>query len=223
VANSRNVQKRVWRAYRRESVVVHPPVSVRSFYYRPPFDYYLLVSELVAYKRIMDAVVCFSRSGRPLRIVGDGPEFPALRKAASSNIEFCGRIPDSELREQYARCRAVVQPGEEDFGIVSVEALASGKPMVGLGRGGLVEIAPDEESGGFLYQAPGPESLETTVKRFESREAQIRPTSLQFLATRFSEDLFGEKILAAVNSPSTYPDPDVEDRPDHALKMSRSA
>jgi glycosyltransferase involved in cell wall biosynthesis len=223
VANSQNVQKRIWRAYRRQSVVVHPPVSLRSFYYRPPLDYYLLVSELVAYKRIMDAVLCFSRNGRPLRIVGDGPEFAALRKAASSNIEFCGRIPDSELREQYSRCRAVVQPGEEDFGIVSVEALASGKAVIGLGRGGLAEIAPDEEAGGFLYQAPGPESLHSAVKRFETREAQIRPTSLQYQTTRFSEDLFAEKILAIVNSAPAYPAPYVEDAPSQALRMSRSA
>jgi glycosyltransferase involved in cell wall biosynthesis len=223
IANSQNVQKRLWRAYRRESAVVHPPVSVRSFYYRPQLDYYLLVSELVAYKRIMDAVVCFSQSGRPLRIVGDGPEFAALRKAAGSNIEFCGRIPESELREQYSRCRAVVQPGEEDFGIVSVEALASGKPVIGLGRGGLVEIAPGEEAGGFLYPVPGHEALESAVRRFESREAQIRPTTLQFCATRFSEDLFAEKILAIVNSAPNYPDAYVEDPPNRSLMMSRSA
>lgn len=223
IANSKNVQKRLWRAYRRESAVVHPPVSVSSFYYRPPLEYYLLVSELVAYKRIMDAVLCFSRSGRSLRIVGDGPEFSALRKAAKSNIEFCGRIPDSELREQYSRCRAVVQPGEEDFGIVSVEALASGKPVIGLGRGGLIEVAPDEEAGGFLYPAPGHEWLDNALKRFESREAQIRPTTLQFRAARFSEDLFAQKTLAIVNSVPTYPDPYIEDAQDRPVMMSRSA
>jgi glycosyltransferase involved in cell wall biosynthesis len=223
IANSRNVQKRIWRAYRRESAVVHPPVSVRSFYYRPPLDYYLLVSELVAYKRVMDAVLCFSRIGRPLRIVGDGPEFAALRRAAKPNVEFCGRIPDSELREQYSRCRAVVQPGEEDFGIVSVEALASGKPLIGLGRGGLLEIAPDEESGGFLYPDPGPESLGSALERFENRETQIRPTHLQFCAARFSEDLFAEKMLGFVNSTPPHTDRYVEDPPSRPLMMTRSA
>src|SRR3954453_2608945 len=188
LANSKNVQKRLWRAYRRESKVVHPPVAVGTFYYRPPLDYYLLVSELVAYKRVMDAVICFSRSGRPLRIVGDGPEYAALKKAGKSNIEFCGRLPDAELREQYARCRAVVQSAEEDFGMVSVEALASGKPIIGLGRGGVLEIASEAEGSGFLYPTPGEEPMERAILCFEQREAQIRPTNLQFLAAQYSED-----------------------------------
>src|SRR3954454_6217867 len=197
LANSKNVQKRLWRAYRRESKVVHPPVAVGTFYYRPPLDYYLLVSELVAYKRVMDAVTCFSQSGRRLRIVGDGPEYNALRKAARPNIEFCGRISDAALREQYARCRAVVQPGEEDFGIVSVEAMASGKPVIGLGRGGLLEIAPEGEDCMFLYRSPGHEPLAATVERFEDREARIKPTKLQSAASRYSEEEFEQKVLAA--------------------------
>ncbi|MFL6415881.1 MAG: glycosyltransferase [Bryobacteraceae bacterium] len=200
VANSRNVQKRIWRAYRRESDVVHPPVAIDSFYYRSPLDYYLLVSELVAYKRVMDAVLCFSRSGRPLRIVGDGPEYQALKRVAKSNIEFCGRISDAELREQYARCRAVVQPGEEDFGIVSVEALASGKPVIGLGRGGILEIAPERENVSFLYAQPGDEALERAIQEFEGEEETIRPMKLQCLAAQYSEDRFAEEMLAIVNN-----------------------
>ncbi len=222
VANSKNVQKRIWRAYRRASRVVHPPVAVEKFYYRPPLDYYLLVSELVAYKRVMDAVICFSRSGRPLRIVGDGPEYSALRKAAASNIEFCGRISDAELREQYARCRAVFQPAEEDFGIVSVEALASGKPIVGLGRGGLVEIAPEGEAG-FLYASPDNDLMERAIERFEDHEGQIRPTRLQHLASQYAEHSFAEKILAIVNSAPTSSDIALSDPPVRSLAITRSA
>jgi glycosyltransferase involved in cell wall biosynthesis len=223
VANSKNVQKRLWRAYRRESKVVHPPVAVDSFYYRPPLDYYLLVSELVAYKRVMDAVTCFSRSGRPLRIVGDGPEYSDLRKAAKPNVEFCGRISDAELREQYAHCRAVVQPGEEDFGIVSVEALASGKPVVGLGRGGILEVAPEEEGCSFLYSSPGLEPLERAIDRFEDLEAQVRPTKLQFLASQYSEERFREKILAALSSSPVSAEIHKENPPARPLVISRSA
>jgi glycosyltransferase involved in cell wall biosynthesis len=223
VANSKNVQKRLWRAYRRESKVVHPPVAVDSFYYRPPLDYYLLVSELVAYKRVMDAVTCFSRSGRPLRIVGDGPEYSDLRKAAKPNVEFCGRISDAELREQYAHCRAVVQPGEEDFGIVSVEALASGKPVVGLGRGGILEVAPEEEGCSFLYSSPGLEPLERAIDRFEDLEAQVRPTKLQFLASQYSEECFREKILAALSSSPISAEIHKENPPARPLVISRSA
>ena len=223
VANSKNVQKRLWRAYRRESTVVHPPVAVESFYYRPALDYYLLVSELVAYKRVMDAVTCFSRSGRSLRIVGDGPEYSELKKAAKPNVEFCGRISDAELHEQYARCRAVVQPGEEDFGIVSVEALASGKPIIGLGRGGILEIAPEGEGCSFLYSSPGHEPLKRAIGEFEDREAQIRPTKLQLLAYQYSEEQFAEKILTIVNSASLPSDIAANERSARPLVISRSA
>ena len=103
VANSRNVQQRIWKAYRREAQVVYPPVEVESFYCRPADDYYLVVSELVAYKRIADAVRCSSAAGRRLKIVGQGPEYRALQRMARSNVEFCGRVSPGELRDLYAQ------------------------------------------------------------------------------------------------------------------------
>ena len=106
IANSRNVQRRIWKAYRRPSEVIYPPVAVDGFFWRPAADYYLIVSELVSYKRIDDAVHCFSKNGRRLKIVGDGPQFRALKKQAAGNVEFCGRTTAGELRELYARCRA---------------------------------------------------------------------------------------------------------------------
>ena len=112
-ANSRNVQKRIWKAYRRQATVVYPPVAIDSFYWRPARDYYLVVSELVAYKRVVDAVRCFSRSGRHLKVVGDGPEYRSLRSEAKGNVEFCGRTSEGELAELYARCRALVCPARE--------------------------------------------------------------------------------------------------------------
>ena len=127
MANSRNVQKRIWRAYRREAQVIYPPVDVESFYWQPPEDYFLIVSELVEYKRIDEAVRSFSRTGRRLRIVGDGPQYGALKKIAKPNVEFCGHVSAAELRGFYSRCRALLMPGEEDFGMVAVEAMASGK------------------------------------------------------------------------------------------------
>src|SRR5262249_36446583 len=148
VANSRNVQQRIRRCYRRGGEVIYPPVAVESFYWREPEDYYLIVSELVAYKRIDTAVRLFSKSGRRLRIVGAGPERKALGAIAGPSVEFLGRVPDRELRELYARCRAFLMPGEEDFGITAVEALASGKAVIALGRGGAVESAPAAEPSG---------------------------------------------------------------------------
>src|SRR5713226_1906141 len=98
IANSENVRKRIWKTYRREAEVIYPPVAVESFCWKPPQDYYLIVSELVAYKRIDYAVRLFMASGRKLKIVGDGPEFRKLKRLASANIEFCGRVSDQELR-----------------------------------------------------------------------------------------------------------------------------
>lgn len=202
VANSINVQKRIWRSYRRKSQVVYPPVAVDAFYHRPARDYYLIVSELVPYKRIEDAVRCFSRTGHRLKIVGDGPEYKHLRKIAAPTVEFCGRVPADELRDLYAHCRAFVQPGEEDFGIAVVEALASGKPVVAFGRGGVLESVPGRDPrAGFFYDDPGDISLERALLEFERQESSVSAYELQTAALRFSEERFAEGMRRIVMSP----------------------
>lgn len=199
IANSRNVQKRIWRSYRRSSEVIYPPVAVDGFYTTVPDDYYLIVSELVSYKRIDDAVRCFTRTRRRLMIVGGGPEYSRLKSMAGETIEFYGRVPEAELRDLYARCRAVVLPGEEDFGIVPVEALASGKCVIALGRGGVLETAPiSSPRGGFFYYAPGEHHLEAAVNEFEAEESYVRPSELRSHAARFSTDVFRQKISRAI-------------------------
>lgn len=197
VANSENVRRRIWKTYRRESAVAHPPVDVQSFYNRPAEDYFLAVSELVAYKRIDTAVREFSRSGRRLRIAGDGPEYRSLRAGAPSNIEFLGRVSDAELRELYARCRAFLLPGEEDFGMTTVEALASGKPVIALGRGGVLETAPS--FGSVFYDDPA--DLGDAVKRFDSLE--FHPADLQAWSRRFSEENFARIMTPLLNACSS--------------------
>lgn len=195
VANSRNVQNRIWKAYRRSSEVVYPPVAVNGFYTSVADDYYLIVSELVAYKRIDDAVRCFTRTARRLKIVGGGPEYSRLKSMSGKTIEFCGRVPDSELRDLYAHCRAVVLPGEEDFGIVPVEALASGKPVIALGKGGVLETVPlFNPRSGFFYSQPGECHLEGAVKQFEREEKYLRPPELRSRASRFSTEVFRREI-----------------------------
>jgi glycosyltransferase involved in cell wall biosynthesis len=195
VANSRNVQSRIRKTYRRDSRVVYPPVETDTFFCAAPEDYYLVVGELVAYKRIRDAVEYFARSGRRLKIVGDGPEYKTLRELAGRTVEFCGRVSDAELRVLYARTRAVLVPGEEDFGIVAVEALASGKPLIGLARGGLAEIAlPRPDS--FLYREAGVESLGRAIDAFERHEPLISPSLLQSAAARFSAERFQREMEA---------------------------
>jgi glycosyltransferase involved in cell wall biosynthesis len=199
IANSRNVQRRIWKAYRRTSEIVYPPVDVDGFYSELADDYYLIVSELVPYKRIADAVRCFSKLKRRLKIVGHGPEYLVLKSMAASTVEFCGRVSDHELRDLYARCRAVVLPGEEDFGIVPVEAMASGKPVIALGRGGVLESVPeDNPRAGFFYMEPGEESLAEAVKNFETWETSLAPTAIRRVASQFSQSRFQREMFETI-------------------------
>ena len=199
IANSENVRQRIWKTYRRESEVIHPPVDVESFYWKPASDYFLIVSELVPYKRIDVAVRLFARSGRRLVIAGGGPEYRKLKSLAGSATEFAGRVPDGQLRELYASCRALLLPGEEDFGMTAVEALASGKPVVALGRGGALESVPLEEPrGGVLYDTPDEAHLETALWEFERIESCVSPSALQQYALRFSAGEFHQKMSLAL-------------------------
>ena len=196
LANSENVRRRIWKAYRREAEVVYPPVDVDAFRSEPSEDYFLIVSELVAYKRIDLAVRVFSRNGMRLRIAGAGPEYRRLRAMAAPNIEFLDRVPDDQLRGLYARCRAFLLPGEEDFGMTPVEALASGKPVIALGRGGALETVPP--FGGVFFDEPSEAALAGALEKFEALEREIRPAELQSCARRFSEAEFRRKVAAAI-------------------------
>ncbi len=204
VANSENVRRRIWKTYRRECSVVHPPVAVETFFYRPPEGYFLMVSELVKYKHLDYAIRHFAQTGRKLRVVGDGPEYRSLKRRAGDSVEFCGRVSAGDLRELYARSRALVVPGEEDFGIAMVESLASGKPVLALGRGGAREIVLQEEGlAGILYAEAVAEDLADALARFEVVESQFRPKQLQDWAAQFSEEHFRlnfERILASPDS-----------------------
>ena len=196
VANSENVRRRIFKTYRRESTVIHPPVAVESFYYCPPDDYFLTVAELVAYKRLDHAVRHFSKTGRRLKIVGEGPEFQNLKRFAGASIEFCGRVSGDQLRQLYARSRGLIVPGEEDFGINMVESLASGKPVIAVGRGGALEIVPS--CGGVLYETASEEGLGAAMDRLEAVESRIRPEELREHALQFSEAAFQTKIQAKI-------------------------
>ncbi len=195
IANSENVRRRIWKTYRRDANVVYPPVAVETFRNEPAQDYFLIVSELVAYKQLDYAIRVFSKSGRRLIVAGEGPEYRNLRRLASGGVEFCGRVSDVELRDLYARSRALVMPGEEDFGITAVESLASGKPVIALGRGGALEAVPGRDPlGGVLYDEPTESALEQALTQFGRVSPQIHPPDLQAWAAQFSESAFEQKM-----------------------------
>lgn len=199
IANSENVRRRVRRAWGRDAVVVHPPVPVDQFYWKPSGDYCLIVSKLVQYKRVDLAVRAFSETGRKLKIVGDGPEFKNLKRNAGPSIEFCGHVPDDQLRDLYAHSRALLMPGEEDFGMTMVESLASGKPVIAQRRGGAMEILSERDPvTGVFFDTADSAALRDAMQRFE--HIQFDASALQHSALRFSEAAFGQGIRQILNT-----------------------
>jgi glycosyltransferase involved in cell wall biosynthesis len=196
MANSRNVRRRIWKTWRRRSRVVYPPVATTTFRCAPSEDYSLIVSELVPYKRLDYAVRAFSRSGRRLKIAGAGPEYRNLKQLALPNVEFCGHVSDEELRGLYAHCSEFIVPGEEDFGISTVEALASGKPVVALARGGSIEIV--ENGCGVLYAQPEERYLDEALKSLDLVRHLVEPQHLMARAADFSEAAFRSEFMSAL-------------------------
>ncbi len=168
VSISEAIAGRVQRFYGRSSTIIFPPVDTSLYQPVPQQDnYYLIVSRLVPYKRIDLAVQAFNQLGLPLKIVGDGRDKEALQAMARPNIEFLGRIPDAQVKEMYARCRAFVFPGEEDFGLTPLEAQASGRPVIAYAAGGALDTVIEGRTGTFFHQ-PTPDALAEAVRRQES-------------------------------------------------------
>jgi glycosyltransferase involved in cell wall biosynthesis len=188
VANSPAVAARIAKFYRRESVYIPPPVDTARFTVAPEHDdHFLIVSRLVPYKRIDLAVQAFSLLGSPLRIVGAGRDERRLRKLAGKNVTFLGRLPDEQVREQMAHCRAFIFPGEEDFGITPVEAQASGRPVIAYGAGGALAMVAEGTTGIFFRQQTI-EALIEAVQAFRDEQfdaAVIRRHAEEFDTTRF--------------------------------------
>lgn len=191
VANSATVARRIRRFWRRDSVVVHPPVELERFAIDPggPGEAYLFASQLVGYKRADVAVRAFAGSGRRLLVVGEGPELTALQREATPNVQFLGRVSDEELARLYAGCRALVFCAEEDFGIVPLEAMACGRPVVAFGRGGACETVVDGVTGLF-FEAQTADSLRAALDRFEAMEAQFDPAAIRRHAEGFGRERF---------------------------------
>jgi glycosyltransferase involved in cell wall biosynthesis len=185
LAISSTVAARVGKHYRREATVIYPPVNCSAFTAQPERieNYYLIVSRLIPYKRIDLAVDAFSRLGIPLKIVGSGGrDLPTLKARAGRNVEFVGRVSDEELKALYARCRALVFPGEEDFGIAPLEANASGRPVIAYAAGGALDTVVDRKTG-VLFAHQNVEDLIEAVQRVEQLHwdsAELRRHALRF-------------------------------------------
>lgn len=192
VAISQCVADRIRRHYGREAAVIYPPVD--TDYFTPsghPEGFFLVVSRLVPYKRVDLAVEAFHRLGRPLVVVGDGPEAPRLRAMARSNITLVGEVSDAALRGYYRQCAALVFPGEEDFGLVPVEAQACGRPVIALGRGGALESVAAGVTGMFFAE-PTVDALVGAVRAFDA--SAFDPVLIRRHAGRFSRQRFYEQM-----------------------------
>ncbi len=197
VANSSYVAERVKRLYGRDAEILPPPVDTERFLTvkREAQDTYLVVSALVPYKRVDHAIHACAAMGRKLRIVGKGPELASLKTLALSlnaEVEFIGFASDDTLADYYRHARALLFPGVEDFGIVPVEAIACGCPVVALGVGGILDSMTDDTA--VFYQEATADGLRNAIAVFESREGGIVDANLRARADLFSKANFRQSF-----------------------------
>jgi glycosyltransferase involved in cell wall biosynthesis len=193
IANSTYVADRVRRCYGREAAVLPPPVDLGRFTgaWREPEDWFLVVSALVPYKRVGHAIRACARLGRRLKIVGAGPEAQGLRELAAQvggMVEFVGFVSDEELVEYYRRARALLFPGVEDFGIVPVEAIAAGCPVIAFKKGGILDSMTEETA--VLYSQQSADGLSEAIRTFEDTRGRFDEVALRKRAALFGEEAF---------------------------------
>jgi len=222
VANSFNVAARVEKRYRRAAEVVHPPVDVSRFQVRGADeveDFYLMVTAFAPYKKIEVALEAFRESGRRLKVVGWGQEWKRMKALAGGSVEMLGPLPDPEVADLYARCRALVFPGEEDAGITPLEAQAAGRPVIALARGGALETVVGLERHAFAYAAgagagrqgtlfaeptglffdePTVPDLLGALDLYEANADRVDPAAARRNAERFDRRRFQARIGAVV-------------------------
>jgi glycosyltransferase involved in cell wall biosynthesis len=200
VAISQHIAERIRRVYGRTADVIYPPVDTARF--RPvthPDDFYLVVAALVPYKRVDLAVAAATRLRRRLLVVGTGPEARQLRAAAGPTVEFLGWRTDEEVADLYARCRAVLFPGVEDYGIVPLEAAAAGRPTIALACGGALETMiglerADAPPTAVFFAQQTEEALGRAILEFEAAEHRFDPAALRRRAAEFDTAIFRRRL-----------------------------
>ncbi len=192
LAISREVHSRIQEFYGRPSVVIYPPLDMERFAVAEGQDgYFLVLSRLIPYKRIDMAVEAFNHLGLPLLVIGEGRDRERLQSMAKANIEFLGWLPDGEVARYLARCQALVFPGQEDFGITPLEAMACGRPVIAYAGGGALETVVEGVTGAFFPQ-PTPQALAKTVKEFDG--GHFDSATIRAYAERFSEERFRREM-----------------------------
>ncbi|MDH4208725.1 MAG: glycosyltransferase [Anaerolineae bacterium] len=198
VAISETVRQRIRKFYERDAAVIHPPVDVERFEVQAEHeDYFLIVSRLVPYKRIDLAVEAFNHLGLPLHVIGDGRDRSRLEALAKPNVDFLGRLPNTEVERYISRCRAFIFPGEEDFGIAPVEAQAAGRPVIAYAAGGALETVVEGVTGSFFREQTA-DSLAEAVANF--RDADFDSATIRRHAQGFDKATFKRKLQAFVSN-----------------------
>ncbi|MES1956044.1 glycosyltransferase [Salinisphaera hydrothermalis] len=199
IANSGFIASRIRKVYRREASVIHPPVDIDRFeLVLSKQDYFVLLGQLTAYKRPDLAVEAFrSMPDKRLKVLGDGEMVEKLRATAPDNVEFLGRAPDDDVKTTLQNARALIFPGVEDFGIVPVEAMACGTPVIAYGKGGVTESVIDGETGLFFHDQSVP-ALEEALQRFDDWESRIDREALRRRAESFAEPQFRQRVAEAI-------------------------
>jgi glycosyltransferase involved in cell wall biosynthesis len=195
IAISENIRQRIRKIYNRESDVIYPPVETAALPVSTRDDgFALIVSALVPYKRVDLAVEAFNDLRRPLVVIGDGPDLPRLRAMGGPAVKFLGWQPDEVVRDHFARCTCVIFPGEEDFGIVPVEAMACGKPVVAYARGGALETVLETPAlhTGVLFDEPSSGALAAAVQKAD--RLHVDPQALHTFALRFDRALYKKRM-----------------------------
>jgi len=196
IANSKTVQQRINKYYRRESDIIYPPVELKSCSLKKMDNYYAAGGRLVGYKKFDLIVKAFNRLGWPLKIFGVGPELKSLKRKAKNNIEFLGQISDEDKGRLLSGARAFIHPQLEDFGITAVEAMACGRPVIAFSQGGAVETVAPNETGVFFHKQTWESLLDTLLhfnyENWDSGHIRAR-------ASKFSAEIFKNNIKKYVD------------------------
>jgi glycosyltransferase involved in cell wall biosynthesis len=203
IANSNHISKRIKKTYNRDSVVIYPPVDVHLFECRSDKEeFYLTASRMVSYKRIDIIVDAFSAMpDKKLVVIGDGPEMKKIKSKAGKNIEILGYQSFALLKSYMQKAKAFIFAAEEDFGIIVVEAMACGTPIIALNKGGVSETVNDNNVG-VLFDHQSPESIKEAVLKFEAVQDKFDPSSIHNHSLQFGRNIFEEKIKKFINEKS---------------------